>query len=306
MIATAPSTISASGLFRTCFLALCALAAPSAADEPPLERPLRRSVPGAAPAEAAQPPERAATGTTRATSAAGDESQPREHPLRPAIQRVQESLAALESVRDYEATLRKRELVGGQLVDHTMTIRFREEPFSVYLKFIDENAGREVMYVQGQNQDRLLAHEAPGSLKSLVGTVSLPPDSPEVRAESRHLITDIGLRNMLKFILKRWEEEAKYGECEVQYYPQARLGETDCLVIECKHPRPRKQFLFHISRLFIDKQTNLPVRSENYGFPARPDAQPPLIEEYTYTGIKTNVDLADRHFDRNNPEYNFR
>lgn len=302
MIATAPSTTSASGLFRTCCLALCALAAPSAADEPPLERPLRRTVPGAAPAEAAQP----AAGTTRATSATADESQPREHPLQPAIRRVQASLETLESVRDYEATLRKRELVGGKLVDHTMTIRFREEPFSVYLKFIDENAGREVMYVKGQNQDRLLAHEAPGSLKSLVGTVSLPPDSPEVRSESRHLITDIGLRNMLKFILKRWEEEAKYGECEVQYYPRARLGETECLVIECTHPRPRKQFLFHISRLFIDKQTNLPVRSENYGWPARPDAPPPLIEEYTYSDIKTNIDLADRDFDRNNPEYNFR
>jgi hypothetical protein len=302
MIATAHSTVQVPGSFRVGVLALCVLAAPAAADEPPLERPLRRTVPGTAPAEAAQP----AAGTTRATSATADESQPREHPLQPAIRRVRESLETLESVRDYEATLRKREFVSGQLVDHTMTIRFREEPFSVYLKFIDENAGREVMYVKGQNQDRLLAHEAPGSLKSLVGTVSLAPDSAEVRAESRHLITDIGLRNMLRFILKRWEEEAKYGECEVQYYPQARLGEAECLVIECKHPRPRKQFLFHTSRLFIDKQTNLPVRSENYGFPARPDAQPPLIEEYTYSNIKTNVDLADRDFDRNNPEYNFR
>lgn len=305
MIATAPSTTSASGLFRTCCLALCVLATPLPADEPPLERPLRRTVPGAAPAESSPSAGQPAAGATRATSAA-EEAPPREHPLRPAIRRVQESLEALESVRDYEATLRKRELVGAKLVDHTMTIRFREEPFSVYLKFIDENAGREVMYVKGQNQDRLLAHEAPGSLKSLVGTVALAPDSPEVRSESRHLITDIGLRNMLKFILKRWEEESKYGECEVQYYPQARLGDAECLVIECRHPRPRKQFLFHVSRLFIDKQTNLPVRSENYGWPARADGQPPLIEEYTYSHIRTNLDLADRDFDRNNPEYNFR
>ena len=133
----------------------------------------------------------------------------------------------------------------------------------------------------------------------------MSPDSDEVRSESRHSITDIGLRNMLKMIIGRWEDEAKYGECEVQYYPQAKLNQRECLVIECTHPRPRKQFKFHISRLYIDKETNLPVRSENYGFPAQPGAKPPLLEEYTYSELRTNVQLTDRDFDRNNPAYKF-
>jgi hypothetical protein len=278
-------------------------ATPAARCDEPVTRPLERSVPGAAPAE--RPTTSRTVPGTRSTSAETETPEAREHPLKAAIRLAESSLKSLEPVKDYEATLTKRELVGNQIVEHAMLIRFREEPFSVYLRFVDANAGREVMYVEGQYQNKILAHEGPGSLKSLVGTVALSPESEEVRSESRHSITDIGLRNMLKIIIGRWEEESKYGECEVQYYPQAKLDQRECLVIECTHPRPRKQFKFHISRLFIDKETNLPVRSENYGYSLQPNARPPLLEEYTYSSLRTNVQLTDRDFDRNNPEYKF-
>src|SRR5262245_58405466 len=234
---------------------VCCATSITAGDEP-VTRPLQRTVPGAAPADRG-PAGRSVPGT-RATAAEKATPQAQEHPLKAAIRLAESSLESLQPVQDYEATLTKRELVGNQIVEHAMQIRFREEPFSVYLKFVDANAGREVMYVEGQYQNKILAHEGPGSLKSLVGTVALSPESEEVRSESRHSITDIGLRNMLKMIIKRWEDESQYGECEVQFYPQAKLDKRECLVIECTHPRPRKQFKFHISRLFIDKQTNLP------------------------------------------------
>jgi outer membrane lipoprotein-sorting protein len=126
-----------------------------------------------------------------------------------------------------------------------------------------------------------------------------------VLSQSRHSITDIGLRNLVRRMIDRWEQESKYGECDVKYYAQAKLGERACLVIECFHPHPRQQFRFQISRLFIDKETNLPVRVENYGFPSRAGEKPPLIEEYTYTNVRTNVGLTDRDFDPKNPAYQF-
>jgi Protein of unknown function (DUF1571) len=255
----------------------------------PVQRPLDRTT------------RSVADGETRA-QAASESS--REHPLRPALRIANTSLERLDSVRDYEAVLTKRELIQGELRSETMRIKFRETPFSVYLKFSGMSAGREVLYVEGRNQNNILAHEGSG-LKALVGTVSLSPTSPEVIEKSRYSITDIGLRNMLQFMIERWEEEANYGEAEVQYYQNARLGERQCLVIECTHPRPRRQFRFHISRLFIDKETRLPVRVENYGFPAQSGADPPLEEEYTYSNLRTNVGLTDADFDRNNPNYAF-
>jgi hypothetical protein len=255
----------------------------------PVTRPLDRTI---SPAPATRPPRETASEPAR------------EHPLRPAIRIANESLEQLREVRDYEAILTKRERIQGQLQTETMRIKFREMPFSVYLGFSGENAGREVLYVQGQNQNNMLAHEGSG-LKSLVGTVSLSPSSPDVLAHSRHSITDIGLRNLLRFMIERWESEAEYGESEVQYYQNAKLGERECLVIESTHPQARRQFRFHMTRLFIDKETKLPVRVENYGFPPRPGLDPPLEEEYTYSNLRTNVGLTERDFDRNNPSYAF-
>lgn len=237
-------------------------------------------------------------------AAAAGENSPSEHPLGPAIRLAQDSLDALQAVSDYEAVITRRELVNGKFKTESMRMKFREDPFSVYLLFGGESAGREVIYVDGENDNELVVHEGSG-ITSLIGTISLKPDNPQVLAESRHKITDIGLRNMVNAIATRWEEESKFGECEVKYYQQAKVNDGECLAIECTHPRPRRQFQFHISRLFLDKQTNYPIRVENYGFPAQPGAKPPLIEEYTYSELKTNVGLTDIDFNRDNPAYKF-
>jgi hypothetical protein len=160
------------------------------------------------------------------------------------------------------------------------------------------------LYVAGQNNGMMLAHEGSG-IRSLVGTVSLALDSPEVRVENRHPLTDAGLRNLLRLLIKQWEVERQYGEISVQYYPDAQLGKLACRVIEVSHPTPRRQFRYHITRLYLDASSGLPVRVENYGWPQQAGAPPPLIEEYTYTQLQTNVGLTDRHFDRRCPDYKF-
>ncbi|REJ89495.1 MAG: DUF1571 domain-containing protein [Planctomycetota bacterium] len=271
----------------------------SAQAQEPRERPLSRTVPG----RETVPSQRERGTTPARPSSSTNESRPAEHPLKPAIRLAEACLETLEDIEDYTALLSTREYVNGTIVVHTMAMKFREEPFSVYFKFGGEHAGREVLYVEGQNQNMLLAHEGSG-LKSLVGTVSLSPESPEILKENRHTITDAGLRNMVNHMITRWEEESRYGECEVKYYPKAKLNDSECLVIECRHPTPHRQFKFHISRLFIDRETNLPMRVENYAFP-RQGGKPMLVEEYTYSEIKTNVGLTDADFDRKNPRYAF-
>ncbi|HVJ85430.1 MAG TPA: DUF1571 domain-containing protein [Caulifigura sp.] len=227
------------------------------------------------------------------------------HPLAPALKLARSSRKSLESVRDYECLFIKREQLNGAVVTQTMEMKLREEPFSVYLKSQDPNPGREILFVKGQNDNKLLAHEGSG-LKSLVGTVPLALDAPQVRAENRHPITEIGMRNLIDQVIAQWEFEGQYGESNVQYFPDARIGGVSCPAIECSHPLPRKQFRFHISRLYIDAQSNLPVRIENYEFPAAAGQDPPLVEEYTYVKVQTNVGLTNKDFSDRNPAYKFR
>jgi len=227
-----------------------------------------------------------------------------EHPLTPFLRLAKESRNAIAAMRDYEALFTKRELVGRTLYTGQMAMKLRQQPFSVYLRFVDANTGREVIYAGPRYQNHLMAHEPPGSFRNLVGTVSLDPNSSTAMAEGRHPITQIGMQKMVDALIDLWQGEMKYGECECQFYPNAKLQGTECQVCECTHPVPRRQFLFHRTRLFIDKKTNFPVRVEQWGFPVG-SGEPPLIEEYTYMDIKTNVGLTDGDFDVRNRRYHF-
>jgi hypothetical protein len=239
-----------------------------------------------------------------------DKTLAKAHPLAAAIRIAKSSQETLETVKDFDATFCKQELVNNRLYPHMMFIKYRNKPLSVYLRFNKPHEGREVIYFEGRNDGKLLAHET--GIKGVVGTVSLTPTSKKALSEGRHPITKIGLHNMLQEVIQQWERETKYGEVNIKYFPNAKLKnsnpmlrELECKVIESSHPRPRKQFPYHLTRLYIDKKMNLPVRVEQYGFPPRPGAAPPLIAEYTYWNIRTNVGLKNADFDTKNSQYDF-
>ena len=227
----------------------------------------------------------------------------KKHPLENAIKIAKESLEAAKEIKDCSADFYKREIVSGKVVVHSMSMKYRKQPFSAYLYFHSPAKGREVLYVDGKNDNKLLAHES--GLKGIVGTVSLDPRSEEAMSESKQPITELGLHKLAEQMIKQWEEESKYGECNVKYYPEAKLGEVKCVVIESSHPVPRKQFPAHMTRFFIDKSTKIPLRIEHYGYPPEKGAKPPLLEEYTYSKVKLNLGLSEIDFDTRNPNYNF-
>lgn len=227
-----------------------------------------------------------------------------QHPLAPALDHAYKARAALDEVRDYTAIFSKQEMIGDQLKKTSMNIKFREEPFSVYLQFGKPYEGREVIYVAGANKNMLLAHDT-GVRAVLGGTVSLDPEGKQAMEDNRYPVTMIGMRKMLDRIIDQWEAEGKFGETTVKYFPNAKLGtDVGCKVIESSHPQPRKQFKFHMTRLYIDKQSGLAIRVEQYGFPQKGE-KAPLVEEYTYMSVKTNVGLTQMDFDAKNSNYAF-
>ena len=70
------------------------------------------------------------------------------------------ALADIRRIKDYSCTVVKRERVGDSLAGpQSMIVKVRHEPFSVYLRFAEpaKLRGREAIYVDGQNHDKLLA-----------------------------------------------------------------------------------------------------------------------------------------------------
>lgn len=71
------------------------------------------------------------------------------------------------------------------------------------------------------------------------------------------------------------------------------------------HPVPRREFRFHIARVFIDDELRLPVRYEAHDWPDRQDGQSELLEEYTYINLKLNNGFVDNDFSIKNSQYHF-
>lgn len=130
--------------------------------------------------------------------------------------------------------------------------------------------------------------------------------------EGKYPITEIGIAKMLQGVIDVWNKEKQFAGGKLNYYPNAKiesdhsnLKSIECKVVETIQPRQKRGIEYHITRLYIDKQTNMPVRVEHFGFPRRAGGQAPLVAQYTYWNVKTNVGLRDIDFDTNNPNYGF-
>lgn len=224
----------------------------------------------------------------------------------PALAAARSSRETLRKLPGYTCTFTKQEqLRKNSLSRQTMTLKFRREPFSVYLKYIDPNPGREVLYVDGRNDGKFHVHEATGLL-SLVGTVSLQPTSSDAMKENRYPVTMIGMEKMLEVYIADWEESQKHADTRVQCYPQARLGDAECIMFEVVHPEPREPFKYHTGRVYFDKKLNLPIKAEQFAFPAKSGKEPQLVEEYHYIDVKLDATPSEKDFDVNSEKYGFK
>jgi outer membrane lipoprotein-sorting protein len=219
-----------------------------------------------------------------------------------AIKLAKDAQETLKNIKDYDATFSKKEVVGRKLIHSEMYIKFREQPFSVYIKYLNPHAGREVIYVAGMNKGKLLAHGA--GISSIVGTIKLNPDSKDAMEENRYPITMFGMSNLVRTIITQWEADEKHPDCVVKFFPNAKVDKADCKVVETSYPKQVPHAKFHMTRLYVAKETGLPIRVEQFGFPVS-GGQPPVIEEYQYSNVRTNLGLTDYDFDPKNKSYDF-
>ena len=233
----------------------------------------------------------------------------KQHPLVPALEMAYKTKQNIETnLKDYSAIVVKHERIDGVLGDEEKAfIKVREQPFSVYMGFIspDKVKGQECMYIDGANNNEMFAHAPPGTLRGKFGTVQISPTSAIAMKDQRYPITELGVANLTKRLIEVGEHDKQYGECDVKFFQGAKVNGRECTVIQVTHPVPRRSFLFHMARIYVDDQLGIPIRYEAYDWPAQPGGPPVLLEEYTYMNLKINQGLTDADFDVHNPQYGF-
>jgi hypothetical protein len=243
-------------------------------------------------------------------------------PLDEALQLASHGLQHIQTnVRDYTATLVKRERVDGELGDYEyMLCKIRNRkvehgrlvvPFAVYLGFLKPATvkGREVVYVENQNEGKLVAHEG-GFRGRFLPTVSLHPESALAMRGQRYPLTEIGVENLVVKLIERGQRDREVPDVQVDFRRDAKINGRSCTMIQVSHPQPRAGYDFQSAQVFIDSELNIPIRYAAYDWPAggqnNANGLGPVIEEYTYMNVKVNVGLTDHDFDPENPTYNFR
>ncbi|MFP6766482.1 MAG: DUF1571 domain-containing protein [Planctomycetaceae bacterium] len=225
------------------------------------------------------------------------------HILAPALKMARDADNVLETITDYTGTFHKDVIVSKQRVRHQLEIKVREKPFSVYLKFVKPDAGREVIYVDGKNNGQLLTHGV--GLEAIVGTLELDPTGSIAMQGSRYPVTVFGMRKMLRKVITQWQAELTTTDAVVKFYPNAKIGSLECRVVQSSHARRQSNVKFHMTRMYVAKQTGLPVRVEQFAFPVRTGAKPVMLEQYSYLNIRKSVGLKAIDFDTRNPAYDY-
>ncbi len=226
------------------------------------------------------------------------------------LKAVRELLDAAKKKNDatasFEARLVKREVVKGkELPAEEAIYRFRKEPLSVHIRVVgDVGTGREVMWVKGQNDNKMTLITGKGD-NILLGAgkkMTMDPDDPLVTAKSRYRIYEAGMQRPIGALTK--------------FVEQAEAGKRPADSVRYLGPVDRKEYKTkpHVVEVTLtaDDDKFLPKGGKRvYHFdadPKSPSAGLPVlvisldhegreVEYYCFTDFKLVGELTDADFD---------
>ena len=161
-----------------------------------------------------------------------------------------------------------------------------------------------MIYVQNQNSGNLLVH-TPGLLDNLWGTMKLDPNGLIAMRNERYPVTEIGLANLCRQLIKRGESIPNPGRVLVRECPHTRINTSPCTLWEVLYPVHEPNRWGYLTRVFVDDALHVPIRVEVYELPQADSKEPRLVEAYTYLDLKLNRGYTDADFNPKDPQYKF-
>jgi len=240
------------------------------------------------------------------------------HPLDPLMELADSSLEIIDSkFADYSAKMLSQVRTNDTLhEENLMFVKVRHDqeidsdetktkvPFSIYTRFLKPKSkvGQEAMWVRGRDDEQILGHGT-GLLNFKI--VRLPPTGSFAMSGNRYPIYQIGFRNLIIKMKEFGENDRKYGECDVQIQRNVMVDSRSCTLLSVTHPEKRDHFDYHIAKIYIDDEFEIPTGYEGYLWPETKGAEPPLLEKYFYLDLKLNCGLKDIDFDVTNEDYDY-
>jgi len=215
----------------------------------------------------------------------------------------------------YTATFFKQERLGDELGDgQVIEVKLRHAPFSVYMRWMVGDRGREVLYIDGENNGDMIAH--PGGWKGrMLPAIKLNPRGSIAMSESRHPVTHIGLRELARHGIEICKHNLKHVDTLSCFLlAHQAFDNRPCYLVVLEHSSRTASPEYRKLVVYIDHKLSVPVAVRNYGWSKDTQSdltaeqldQATLIENYAYSDIQIRPRLAAVDFDQNNKSYKFR
>jgi len=184
------------------------------------------------------------------------------------IQRTVDGLAS------YQVQMTRSERISGVMQPaENILLSIQQKPRAVRLEWTSgPSQGREVIYSQALDPGSLFVHSASTGLP--LPTMKIPVNSPLVRKNSRHSITEAGFDVMLRELLLAGSDPAQ----KLVYKGLVKDPKTGESAHEFVHTLSANE----VWTVLIDPRSYLPTRVEAH------DAHGILLERYLYEGLKAN------------------
>ncbi|WP_339908926.1 DUF1571 domain-containing protein [Symmachiella dynata] len=240
---------------------------------------------------------------------------PQQLALQTALNLLENGRERLKSINHYTATFIKQERVGDELTEGDVTeIKVRHEPFSVYMKWVETDAGQEMLYADGVNDGNILLKQV-GWKSRLLPVISLDPHCVLAMSQSRYPVTQMGLLRLVEtLITDRQNDLEKNTDLKCQLFDDEVCHERPCYRFILEYGSPQVSATYRKSDLFIDKELSVPIQIANFTWPesdwgadwgCEEMDDETLIEYYGYCDLALGTPLSDLDFDRSNEEYGF-
>ena len=200
-----------------------------------------------------------------------------------------------QHIQGYSLIMLKQERIGGRLQPREeLQVFFRAQPFSVFMHWLrGERRAASVLYVVGENDDKMLVHPA-GVAGTFVKVVTRDPEGEEARQAGRYSIKQFGLRKTLERTLHDWQAAQEAGTLHVAYLGVRKvheIGDRPCYTLRRTIAKPVNDGLAQVT-IYLDTGTWFQVGSV---LKAEDDK---LLGEYLYRDIQLNPPFKPNQFER--------
>lgn len=203
-------------------------------------------------------------------------------------------------VRGYTCLFLKQERIRGKLQNQDrLDIRFREDPFAVYMKWLTKprlDGARAVLYVKGENRDKegkefLLALPVIGFL----GLQEVPIHGPKATSHDRYTIDQFGMGAGMERTLDSMRKARERGALHLRYQgiiQDPRTGDRPCYLFLRKPYQPPEEEGVAELAIYVDQETWLQVGS------VLRDVKGETLAEYFFRDIVLNPTFGSEAFHR--------